>query len=64
MLRAKISLVEPLGAKDVVHLTYDGADVRAVGAPGDRPTVGDNVGLAFDPASVHLFDDETGPVLR
>ena len=60
----KISLVEPLGAKDVVHMTYDGLDVRAVGAPGDRPTVGENVGLAFDPAGMHLFDDETGLVLR
>jgi multiple sugar transport system ATP-binding protein len=64
LMRAKISLVEPLGAKDVVHMTYDGLDVRAVGAPGDRPTVGQNVGLAFDPARVHLFDDETGLVLR
>jgi multiple sugar transport system ATP-binding protein len=64
ILRAKISLVEPLGAKDVVHLTYDSTDIRAVGVPGNRPTVGDNVGLAFDPASMHLFDDETGRVLR
>jgi ABC-type sugar transport system ATPase subunit len=64
VLRAKISLVEPLGAKDVVHLTYDGTDIRAVGVPGNRPTVGDNVGLAFDSASMHLFDDETGRVLR
>ena len=61
VLRAKISLVEPLGAKDVVHLTYDGLDIRSVGVPGNRPTVGENVGLAFDPAGVHLFDDETGP---
>ena len=45
-------------------MTYDGLDVRAVGAPGDRPTVGDNVGLSFDPARMHLFDDETGLVLR
>jgi hypothetical protein len=63
-MRARISLVEPLGAKDVVHMTYDDLDVRAVGAPGDRPTVGENVGLAFEPARVHLFDDETGLVLR
>jgi multiple sugar transport system ATP-binding protein len=64
VLRARISIVEPLGAKDVIHMTYDGLDVRAVGAPGERPSVGDNVGLAFDPASMHLFDDETGNVLR
>ncbi len=64
ILHAKISLVEPLGAKDVVHLTYDGTDIRAVGVPGNRPTVGENVGLAFAPSSMHLFDDETGRALR
>jgi multiple sugar transport system ATP-binding protein len=62
-LRAKISLVEPLGAKDVVHLTYNGFDVRAVGVPGQRPTVGDSVGLAFDHRRIHIFDDETGRAL-
>jgi multiple sugar transport system ATP-binding protein len=64
LVRAKISLVEPLGPKDVVHMTYDGFDVRAIGAPGDRPVVGDNVGLVFDPARMHLFDDSTGLALR
>jgi multiple sugar transport system ATP-binding protein len=64
LLRAKIALVEPLGAKDVVHLTFDSSDIRAVGVPGNRPTVGDNVGIAFDPAQMHLFDDETGRALR
>ena len=63
-VRARVSIVEPLGAKDIVHMTYDGFDVRAAGAPGERPTVGDNVGLAFDPTRMHLFDDETGTVLR
>jgi multiple sugar transport system ATP-binding protein len=61
---ATVSLVEPLGAKDVVHLSYDGHDVRAVGTPGERPRIGENVGLAFDAARVHLFDDETGKVVR
>jgi multiple sugar transport system ATP-binding protein len=64
LVRAQIALVEPLGAKDVVHMNYDGLDVRAVGVPGNRPTVGDNVGLAFDADRVHLFDDDTGLVLR
>jgi multiple sugar transport system ATP-binding protein len=64
LVRARISLVEPLGAKDVIHMTAAGSEVRAVGAPGKRPTVGDNAGLSFDPAHVHLFDDETGLALR
>jgi multiple sugar transport system ATP-binding protein len=64
LLRAKVTLVEPLGAKDVIHMSYDGRDVRAVGVPGRRPRIGDNVGLAWDVASMHLFDDESGLALR
>jgi multiple sugar transport system ATP-binding protein len=61
---AKIALVEPLGAKDVIHMSHDGLDVRAIGVPGNRPAVGENVGLAFDSKRMHLFDDETGLVMR
>ena len=63
-LQAKVGLVEPLGAKDVVHLTVDGHDVRTVLAPGSRPRIGDSVGLALDPDRVHLFDDASGLALR
>jgi multiple sugar transport system ATP-binding protein len=63
-LRAKVAIIEPLGAKDVVHMAIDGQDVRAVLAPGNRPTVGENVGVALDPARVHLFDDASGLALR
>jgi multiple sugar transport system ATP-binding protein len=63
-VRAKVSLVEPLGAKDVIHLAVDGHDVRTVGAPGRQPRIGENVGLAFPPDAVHVIDDETGLVLR
>jgi multiple sugar transport system ATP-binding protein len=63
-LQAAVSLVEPLGAKDVVHLAVDGYDVRAVGSPGQRPRIGENVGLVVDDARVHLFDDDTGQAVR
>jgi len=63
-LRARVVLVEPLGAKDVVHLAYDGQDLRAVGVPGSRPSIGENLGIALDPATAHLFDDESGLALR
>jgi multiple sugar transport system ATP-binding protein len=63
-LKAKVSLVEPLGAKDVVHLTLDGHDVRVIATPGSRPRIGDNVGIALDRQRVHMFDDETGKALR
>jgi multiple sugar transport system ATP-binding protein len=64
LIRAKIVLVEPLGQKDVIHMAADGTDIRSVLRPDDRPTIGDSVGLAFEPDSFHLFDDESGLVLR
>jgi ABC-type sugar transport system ATPase subunit len=63
-IRANVTLVEPLGPKDVVHLEHDGTDVRVVLPPDDRPAIGSALGLAFDPAQVHVFDDETGLAVR
>ena len=59
-LRGKVNLIEPLGAKDVIHLDVDGHSFRVVSSPGRRPVVGENVGLVFDSARQLLFDDETG----
>ncbi len=64
VLRGKVSLVEPLGAKDIVHLSADDHDVRVVGVPGSRPKVGENVGVAVDAERIHFFDDETGEAIR
>ena len=61
---ARVVLVEPLGAKDVVHLESGGIDVRTLAQPSARPRIGENVGLAFDQTAVHVFDDETGLALR
>ncbi len=58
-LAGKVNLIEPLGAKDVIHLDVAGHGFRVVGTPGKRPRVGDNVGLVFDSARQLLFDDET-----
>ena len=55
-IRARVSLVEPLGAKDVVHLSFDGIDLRAIGTPGARPRIGDSVGLAFEAERCVFFD--------
>jgi multiple sugar transport system ATP-binding protein len=63
-IRAEVALVEPLGPKDIVHLSFDGQDVRAVAAPGNRPRVGERVGLVFDSEALHVFDDATGLALR
>jgi multiple sugar transport system ATP-binding protein len=63
LLKAKVNLVEPLGAKDVVHLTVDRHDLRVIATPGKRPRIGENVGLVLDRQLIHLFDDETGEAL-
>ena len=63
-LRAKVTLVEPLGAKDVVHLSLEGHEVRVIGTPGQRPRIGENVGVLADMDRVHFFDDETGEAVR
>jgi multiple sugar transport system ATP-binding protein len=61
---AKVDLVEPLGAKDVVHLSWQGHDVRAIGTPGARPRISDNVGLHFPRERVLFFDDATGEAVN
>ena len=63
-LKAKVNLVEPLGAKDVVHVTIDHQDVRVIATPGMRPRIGDQVGIVFDRQRLHVFDDETGAAVR
>jgi multiple sugar transport system ATP-binding protein len=63
-LKAKVNLVEPLGAKDVVHVTIDHQDVRVIATPGMRPRIGEQVGIVFDRQRLHVFDDETGEVVR
>jgi multiple sugar transport system ATP-binding protein len=63
-IRAQVTLVEPLGPKDIVHLEHQGTDVRVVVPPDRRPAIGSALGLHFDPAQVHVFDDATGLAVR
>jgi multiple sugar transport system ATP-binding protein len=62
-LTAKVNLVEPLGAKDVVHVSIDRHGVRVIAKPGARPRIGESIGLAVDRARLHHFDDETGEAI-
>jgi multiple sugar transport system ATP-binding protein len=63
-LDAKVDLVEPLGPKDIIHLSWRGHDVRAIGRPGERPRIGDTVGLEFPRKHVLFFDDATGKAVN
>jgi multiple sugar transport system ATP-binding protein len=60
VLVASVKVIEPLGAKDVVHLSFGDHELRAIGSPGQRPSVGERVGLAFVEQSVLRFNAETG----
>ena len=63
-IRGNVVLVEPLGPKDIVHLEHEGTEVRVVLPPDDRPAIGSALGMYFDPAQVHVFDDATGLAVR
>jgi len=63
-ISGQVTLVEPLGPKDVVHLEHQGTAVRVVVPPDSRPAIGSALGLYFDPAQVHVFDDATGLAVR
>ena len=58
-LTAKVDLIEPLGATDVIHFSWEDHDIRAIGRPGTRPRIGDNVGLVFPDEHILFFDDTT-----
>ena len=56
--RATVRMVEPTGAQAHVHLDLSGQRLLAV-VEGDRPPrAGEEVGVSWDPARVHVFDNE------
>ena len=62
--RGEILAVEYLGTTQIVTLRTQNGDVRAR-IPSDQPArTGESVGLAFNGATVTLFDSQTGRALR
>jgi len=58
MLHGKVTLTERLGAETVVNITLrDGTNVIAALAEDQIYNLGQPVGLDFDPAKAHLFDE-------
>ena len=58
-LTATVEVVEPIGSDNYVHLDVN--DDFLARAPADvLPEAGDEVGVTFSEANIHLFDAETG----
>ena len=55
-LRGAVTLIEPLGAKDIVHVAVGARERRVVAAPGARPRIGDAVGLELARRHILNFD--------
>ena len=53
---AEVELIEPLGPETFVHVRIAGRAVVARADADRSPRAGDRVGLAVEPADVHLFD--------
>ena len=64
VVEATVYVVEPLGSETIIDYRVGGHLVR-VTAPGSfLPRVGEEHRLAFDPAKLHVFDEQTGEALR
>jgi multiple sugar transport system ATP-binding protein len=59
-----IKLVEPLGSDTLIHFDLAGASAIARVEPSLRPKVGDRVTLRSKPGRIHLFEADSGKVLR
>jgi len=60
-LTARVDVLEALGSQTVVHLRGESGEEHRAVAPGAAGlSVGDAVGLAFDPEALHVFDAGSG----
>jgi multiple sugar transport system ATP-binding protein len=57
-LNGRVLVVEPQGDMSLVVTETSAGQINAVVASNESPNVGDTVGLAFDPSSVHLFSPD------
>ncbi|GAB7018574.1 ABC transporter ATP-binding protein [Halostagnicola bangensis] len=58
-ITARVSVVEPVGSDNFLHLDIAGEFIARVD-PAIEPHPGENVTLTFDENDIHLFDPETG----
>lgn len=62
--RGKVTAVEYLGTTQIVTIDTAKGSVKARISSSDAVTVGEQVGLQFDPRTITIFDASTGRALR
>ena len=62
--RAEVLATEYLGTTQIVTLNTHGGEVKARISSRQIARAGETVGLAFDPATITLFDRQTGRALK
>ena len=63
-IRGGVFVTEEMGNECFVFLNCEDTLITVRAGPGFRAEIGDVLGLKVDPDSVHLFDEQTGDVLR
>ncbi|MCA0272328.1 MAG: ABC transporter ATP-binding protein [Proteobacteria bacterium] len=63
-IRGQVRATEYLGTTQIVTVATENGDVKARIASGIYARTGENVGLEFDPATITLFDNQSGRALR
>ncbi|WP_333712072.1 ABC transporter ATP-binding protein [Yoonia sp.] len=62
--RGRVRATEYLGTTQIVTFDTANGQIKARLASGDHVSVGDTIGLAFDPRTVTIFNGTTGKALR
>jgi multiple sugar transport system ATP-binding protein len=63
LLPAKVYVIEPLGDRTIVDMQIGQATVKAKVDPEFTASSGDRLGMRFDPARIHVFDQSTGDAI-
>ena len=59
-VQAEVLVIEPTGSETQVALRYGGADLVGVFRERIAARPGESIGISFDPATLHLFDPQSG----
>ena len=63
MMKAKVSIVEPIGPASIVYAHADGQHIQTICSTDIEPKSGEVIYLKFQPDRLYLFDNETEEAL-